>query len=177
MKKTFSSQFIAVTIMIVAAAFSRLVTNYFHVWNFTPLIAMSLFSGAMINDKRFAFLIPLAAMILSDLFLGFYEGILAVYGALLLITLFGFVLQNRISALNVILGSLGASAIFFLVTNFALLYPTILYPHTLQGVIASYTAGIPFLKNAVIGDVIYSGILFGGYELVIRKLLVPVKAA
>ena len=71
------------------------------------------------------------------------------------------------------LATLGSSIIFFLVTNFALFYPTMLYPHTVQGIMASYTAGIPFLKNAVIGDLIYSGILFAGYELVIKKFFTP----
>ena len=163
--------------MILAAAFSRLLTNYFRIWNFTPITAMALFSGALIRDKRFAFLIPLAAMIITDAFLGFYEGILAVYAALMLITLFGFLLQNRIKVVPVILASLGASCIFFLVTNFALIYPTMLYPHTWQGIIASYTAGIPFFKNAVIGDLIYSGILFGGYELVVKRFFVQERTA
>jgi hypothetical protein len=177
MKNKFSQQFLLVTIMILAAAFSRLLTNYFHIWNFTPITAMALFSGALIHDKRFAFLIPLAAMIITDAFLGFYEGILAVYAALMLITLFGFLLENRVKVIPVILASLGASFIFFLVTNFALIYPTFLYPHTWQGIIASYTAGIPFFKNAVIGDLIYSGILFGGYELVVKKLFVVERTA
>jgi hypothetical protein len=171
MKKNFSRQFVIVSIMILIAAFSRLLTNAFHIWNFTPITAMALFSGAEIRNKRFAFLIPLSAMIITDAFLGFYQGILVVYVALLVITMFGFILQNRVSIISVILASLGASAIFFLVTNFALFYPTMLYPHTWQGIISSYTAGIPFLKNAVIGDLIYSGILFGSYELVLKKSL------
>jgi hypothetical protein len=171
MKKNFSKQFIIVSILILIAAFSRLLTNAFHIWNFTPITAMALFSGAEIRNKKFAFLIPLSAMIITDVFLGFYQGILVVYVALLLITLLGFILQNRVNIISVVLASLGASAIFFIVTNFALFYPTMLYPHTWQGVIASYTAGIPFLKNAVIGDLLYSGILFGSYELILKKSL------
>ena len=176
MKKNFSSQFLIVSIMILVAAFSRLLTNKFEIWNFTPIIAMSLFSGAEVRDKRFAFLIPLTAMIITDAFFGFYTGILVVYSALMIITAFGFLLRKRVNVISVILGSLGASAIFFLVTNFALLYPTTLYPHTLQGIMASYTAGIPFFKNAMLGDLIYSGILFGSYELFFKKMLVPAKA-
>src|SRR6185503_2773463 len=113
MKKNFSPQFLIVTIMILVAAFSRLLTNEFQIWNFTPIIAMALFSGAEIRDKRFAFLIPLIAMLITDAFLGFYTGVLVVYSALMLITLFGFLLQNRVNVISVILGSLGASVIFF----------------------------------------------------------------
>lgn len=177
MKKNFSPQFLILAIMILAAAFSRLLTNKFEIWNFTPIIAMSLFSGAEIRDKRFAFLVPLIAMLITDVFLGFYTGILVTYSALMIITAFGFLLRNRVNVFSVILGSLGASVIFFLVTNFALLYPTTLYPHTLQGIMASYTAGIPFFKNALAGDLIYSGILFGSYELVLKKVLSPLKVA
>ena len=176
MKKVLTPQFLVITIMILAAAFSRLLTNAFHIWNFTPIIAMSLFSGAEIRDKRLAFLVPLIAMIITDMFLGFYQGILVVYAALLMITCFGFLLRNRIKVIPVILGSLGASCIFFLVTNFALLYPTMLYPHNWQGIMASYTAAIPFFKNAIVGDLIYSIILFGSYELILKKVLTPAKA-
>ncbi|MEO5673228.1 MAG: DUF6580 family putative transport protein [Chitinophagales bacterium] len=176
MKKINSPEFILVCTMIVAAAFSRLLTNYFQLWNFTPVIAMALFSGAQIRDKRLAFMIPLTSMLITDAFLGFYEGILSVYAALMMITAFGFLLHNRIKFIPVLLATLGSSVIFFLVTNFALIYPSFLYPHTLQGIIASYTAGIPFFKNAVIGDLIYSGILFGSYELVFKKIRVPAKA-
>ena len=177
MKKVLTPQFLIITIMILAAAFSRLLTNAFHVWNFTPIIAMALFSGAEIQDKRMAFLIPLIAMVITDAFLGFYQGILVVYASLMLITCLGFLLKNRIKVIPVILGSIGASCIFFLVTNFALLYPTMLYPHTWQGIIASYTAGIPFFKNAVVGDFIYTIILFGSYELIFKKVLTPAKTA
>jgi len=83
--------------------------------------------------------------------LGFMRGILVVYIALMLITAFGFILQNRVRILPVTLATLGSSIIFYLVTNFALFYPTILYPHTWQGIMASYTAAMPFFKNAVGG--------------------------
>lgn len=177
MRKILTPQFLIIAIMILVAAFSRLLTNEFHVWNFTPIIAIALFSGAQIRDKRLSFLVPLIAMVITDAFLGFYQGILLVYASLMLITCFGFLLKNRIKVIPVILGSLGASCIFFLVTNFALLYPTMLYPHTWEGIMASYTAGIPFFRNAVIGDLIYTLILFGSYELVFKKVLNPSKTA
>jgi len=163
--------------MILIAAFSRLLTNAFHLWNFTPIVAMALFSGATIRDKKLAFLVPLVAMVITDAFLGFYDGIFVVYFTLLAITMFGFLLQNRIKPLTVIGGSLGSSVIFYLITNFALIYPTWLYPHTMDGIIKSYTMAIPFFRNAIVGDLIYSAILFGSYELIKRTILAPEKAA
>jgi hypothetical protein len=176
MKKTISSPLLLAIGLILVAAILRLATNYFHIWNFTPIIAMALFSGATIRDKKIAFLIPLAAIILTDAIIGFYQGIFVVYFSLLLITFLGFLLQNRIKVVPVILGSLGASLIFYLVTNFALIYPTTLYPHTWEGIISSYTSAIPFFKTAVAGDLIYSGILFGSYELIRRKAFTTQKA-
>ena len=168
MKKTISSQLMLVIGLIIIAAGLRLITNYLHIWNFTPIIAMALFSGATVRNKKFAFIIPLAAIILTDAILGFYQGIFVTYFALIAITFFGFLLQNRIKVVPVILGSLGASLIFYLVTNFALLYPQALYPHTWSGIMDSYTLAIPFFKTAIAGDLIYSGILFGSYELIRR---------
>ena len=134
MLRKIPSHFWIVTALILIAALMRLLTNYFSIWNFTPITAMALFSGAAMKDKRMAFLIPLAAMLITDAIIGFYSGVFVVYFALLLITLFGLILRNRIKVMPVILGSLGASVIFYLVTNFALFYPTWLYPHSITGI-------------------------------------------
>lgn len=160
---------LAVALILIAAA-SRLVTNHFSLWNFTPITAIALFSGAVLADKRLAFLVPLCAMIATDAILGFYSGIFVVYFAFLLITCFGLLLRNRIKPLPVILSSVGASVIFYLVTNFALLYPTWLYPHTWTGIMSSYTVAIPFFRTALAGDLIYSIMLFGSYAVATSRI-------
>jgi hypothetical protein len=66
-----------------------------------------------------------------------------------------------------------------LITNFAFLYPESLiadqiigtYPHNLSGIMSSYAAGLPFLKNQILGDLFYSGVLFGGFTLLQRKFV------
>ncbi|MFI5134865.1 MAG: DUF6580 family putative transport protein [Chitinophagales bacterium] len=176
MKKIISSPVALSICLIVAAAVIRLLTNYFHIWNFTPITAMALFCGATVRDKKFAFIIPLIAIVLTDAIIGFYQGIFVVYFSLLLITLFGFLLQNRIRIVPVLLGSLGASVIFYLVTNFALVYPPTMYPHTMEGIIDSYIAALPFFRNAIAGDLIYSAVLFGSFALLKRKVFAPAKA-
>jgi hypothetical protein len=176
MKKLFASPLALPVLLVLLAAIVRLLTNYFHLWNFTPITAMALFCGATIRDKKLAFLIPLTTIILTDAVLGFYEGIWVVYAALLAITFLGFVLQNRLKVIPVLLGSLGTSLIFYLVTNFALFYPTWMYPHSMEGITASYTAAIPFFRNALIGDLIFSGILFGSYALLSRSVLLKKQA-
>ncbi|MBC8101141.1 MAG: hypothetical protein H7Z41_00955, partial [Cytophagales bacterium] len=83
-----------VYLLIVLAALSRLLP---HPPNFTPVAAMALFGAAMLPDKRLALLAPLAALLLSDLFLGFYgwEGMASVYGATLLVGLLGYLALGR----------------------------------------------------------------------------------
>ena len=65
---------------------------------------------------------------------------------------------------RILTSSLGASAIFFLVTNFAFLYSN--YPHDLHGIIQAYVNGLPFLRGTLLGDMFYSLALFGGYGAV-----------
>lgn len=176
-RKILTPQVIIIAAFVFAAAIIRLLSYQFEWWNFTPIGAMALFSGAYFKDKKMAFIVPIAAMILSDVFIGFYNGIQVVYIAMCIVVLVGFLLQNRVSVASVIGGSLAASVIFFLVTNFALIYPATLYPHTVAGIIESYTAGLPFFKNTIMGDLIFSAVLFGGYELVKRNVGAVAKAA
>lgn len=166
--KVFNASFLLLVTLIIVASLSRLLTNQFHIWNFSPVAAMALFSGAYFRNKSVAFVVPLIAMVITDAIIGFYPGIWVVYAAFLVITCVGFLLQNRIRIIPVIVASLSSSIIFFILTNFALFYPTTLYPHTLQGIIDSYVAAIPFFGNTVIGDLFYCCVLFGGYELIKR---------
>jgi hypothetical protein len=150
-------------IFIIAAAFLRLVP---HAPNFAPIGAMALFAGSYL-DRKTAFILPLSAMVLSDLFIGFdsLSSRVTVYGSFVLITLLGVWLKHHRSAKNVILASFCASALFFIVTNFGVWLTGTLYSKDLNGLVACYSAAIPFFRNTLAGDLFYSGIFFGGYEL------------
>src|SRR5437867_1888705 len=87
------------TAMICAAAATRLLP---HPWNFTPITAMALFGGARFADKRLAFLVPLAAMFLSDLMLGLHRHLPVVYGSFALIACLGFLLRGRRTTLGTV---------------------------------------------------------------------------
>ncbi len=153
---------------ILIGAIARIIP---HVPNFAPIGAMALFGGAYMNKKQ-AFILPILAMILSDLFIGFdnLPMRLTVYGSFLLIVAIGLWLKNHLNAKNVIFSSLGASVLFFVTTNFAVWAFGTMYPHTLNGLIESYLLAIPFFRNTLAGDLFYSGAFFGGYEFV-RNLL------
>jgi hypothetical protein len=76
--------------------------------------------------------------------------------------------------LKIITSSLGASVIFFLVTNFAFLYSN--YSHNLSGIIESYINGLPFLRGTLMGDLVYSVVLFGGLALVEKYQIFKIKS-
>ena len=144
------------TAVIVLAALARLVP---HPPNFTPVGAMALFGGACLADRRFALLVPLAALFLSDLFLGLHILIPVVYGSFALNVLLGRWLRSRRTVASTATVALIGSVQFFAVTNFAcwLLY----YPPTAEGFAACYVAAVPFFQNTVLGDAVFVTALFG----------------
>ncbi|MBA3649508.1 MAG: hypothetical protein H0W62_13320 [Chitinophagales bacterium] len=163
--KVFSSQFIILCLIILCASLSRLLSNQLHLWNFTPIAAMALFSGASFREKKYAFLVPLIAMVVTDFIIGFHPGIWDVYGAFAIITVIGIYLRNRVSVPNIILASLVSSLLFFFITNFFVWLGAGLYTQDAQGLGKCFAEGIPFFGNTIAGDLFYCGVLFGGYEL------------
>jgi len=155
-------RFTLVAGMIVAAAAARLVP---HAPNFSPLGATALFAGAHVADKRLAFVVPLAALLLSDLVLGFYSGQAVVYGAFALIVCLGFFLRGRCTPLRIASAALASSVLFFIVTNFAVWAAGVLYPRTLAGLGTCFAAAVPFFQNTLAGDLFYAAVLFGGFAL------------
>ena len=164
-----SPRFLILTILIILAALTRALPLLIpHIWNFTAIGALAIFSGAQFSNKSLAFIMPLAAMALSDLFIG--NGFsLVVYTAFIAMVICGFFIRKKVNAGNVVLSSVAGALIFFLITNFAFLYPTTLYPHNLSGIIASYIAALPFLNNMVVGNLVYSVILFGSFYLISKR--------
>lgn len=169
MKSTFlNSKFLLLSVMILAAALSRLLTNQLHLWNFTPIAAIALFGAAHFSDKKFAFLIPIIAMLITDAIIGFHPGMWDVYGTLVLITFIGFSLRNNVRVVPVVAISLLSSLIFFTITNFSVWLGSTLYPRTWDGLTTCFAAGLPFFGNTIAGDLFYCGVLFGGFEWVKR---------
>ena len=150
-----------ITAIIIFAAFTRLIP---HPPNFTPIIAMGLFGGAYLKDRRLVFLIPLIAMIIADAFLGFHGTMIWVYGSLIIISMMGILLKNRTTLKNCAVATLGGSLLFFLVTNFGVWIIGGFYEKSIGGLFKCYTMALPFFHNTLAGSVVYSAIIFGGYE-------------
>jgi hypothetical protein len=150
-------------VLILFAAFSRLIP---HAPNFTPITSLALFAGAYL-ERRLAFLVPLAAMLMSDLLIGFYNPVSMafVYASFLLIVALGFTMSNKVSAARVAGLSLAGAVLFFVLTNFGVwVVPNSIYPKTLAGLIDCYTMAIPFFRNTFLSSLIYSAAIFGVYE-------------
>ena len=140
-----------------------------HLPNFAPIAAMALFGGTYLN-KKYALLVPIAAMLISDRFIGFYNPwiMASVYGSFLLIGLIGMWLKNHKTVANIFGASLVGSILFFLVTNFAVwAVPGSMYLHNLPGLMQSYIMGLPFFRNTLMGDLFYMATMFGLYEIVL----------
>lgn len=169
---------IIASLLILIAAVSRVLM---YPYNFSPIIGMAIFAGAVIKDRRLAFALPLFAMFLSDILFelfttapGFWGwGQLAGYGILALITVLAFTMK-KIRVVTVAGYSVGASLLFFFLSNsaFFIFDNAIfhLYPQNFNGYIASLVAGIPFLKTGIIADLVYSTVLFGTYFLITNKI-------
>jgi hypothetical protein len=168
MNKTLITPRLLLIISVIAgAAFLRLIPH----WpNFTPIAGIALFGGTYLGRKHLALIIPFAAMLLSDLFLGFHQTMLAVYIGFAIIVGIGFLLRKRVGIITVLSASLVSSLVFFLVTNFASWQSGMMpYPMNFNGLIEAYVAGLPFLNNGILGDLFYNSVLFGGFYLVTQK--------
>ncbi|MBI4428717.1 MAG: hypothetical protein HY562_06325, partial [Ignavibacteriales bacterium] len=159
-------------VLILAAALSRLIP---HPPNFAPIAAMAL-AGGVYLDKRFAIIVPLAALLLSDAIIGFHSLMVFVYGSFLAISFIGLWLKSHKKPLPVFGAALASSCLFFVVSNFGvwLLADGSIYPRSIAGILECYIAAVPFFQNTVLGDVLYTGVMFGILELVNK--LVPVTA-
>ena len=153
--------------LIVLAAALRIAP---HPWNFTPVGAMALFSGALLKDRRLAFFFPLLALFLGDIFVGFHKLIPIVYASFLINVAIGLWLRDRRTVARISLATLLGAIQFFLVTNFAVWWLLNSYPKTTSGLAACYLAGIPFFWNTLAGDAFYAALLFGAFAFAERVI-------
>lgn len=142
-----------------------------HPANFTPVFAIALFAGYYL-PKKWAIILPITVMLISDLFIGFYDWKLmsVVYSCFILAGLIGLAIRKSRRVSSVITATLLVSISFFLITNFAVWLFSSWYAPNWSGLMLCYTLAVPFFKNTLMGNLFFTGILFGGYEML--KLLV-----
>ena len=170
-EKILNPRFIFITITILLAALTRLLP---HPPNFAPIAAIALLGGALYSNRVLAFVVPFAAMLISDAIIGFHNTMGSVYMAFGLIVIIGFTMRNNMKASSVILASLTSSILFFLITNFSVWYGSTFYSQDVTGLVTCYASALPFYSNSlfgsfflntILGDLFFSGLLFGLYYI------------
>ena len=156
---------IVILAMIGLAAVLRVMP---HPWNFTPVGAMALFAGAVVKDRRLAFIFPLVALFVGDIFVGFHKLMPLVYASFLVDVALGYWIRNRRTVARISGVTLVGAIQFFLVSNFADWAFLDSYPRTVAGLITCYAVGLPLLWNTLAGDAFYSAIFFGAFALAER---------
>ena len=145
--------------LIVILAFARLIP---HPPNFTPIIAVAIISGYFFKNFNLSALTLLVAMLISDLFIGFYENIIFVYLSLILITFIFHKISRKINFKNLFIYGFAGSVIFFVISNFgvwALGSPgvyDIAYEKNLNGLMQCYILAIPFFGNTFLSTLIFA---------------------
>lgn len=172
----FSLGFVVITAIVLALAFSRL---FPHPFNFSPVAALALFGGARYKSRVAAYMIPLAAVWSSDLvlnyayygrFVAFYDGAFVTYAAFALIVLLGSRALRYFSARKLLFTSLAASVVFFVVSNLGVWAFSGMYALTPSGLGACFAAAIPFFRNTLSGDLVYSFVIFYAFEFAGSKV-------
>ncbi len=173
-------EILIVALLVLTTAILRVVNAEAHLYNMVPVAALGLFSGSVLTNKKWAYMIPLTAMFLSDVGLNLFTTTPGFYGvsqivnylALGLVTLLGTALVKR-NTINVLGFTLGGSMIFFLVSNFGTFLQGY-YGYHFEGFTACYAMALPFYKsefsttifmNSFLGDIIFSAVAFGIFYL------------
>jgi len=183
MKQNTSHTLIITAVFLLAAALLRIINAETGWYHFTPIVAMSIFSGALLKRKPLAFALPLLAYLLTDIYMqivhhnGFY-GISQsfVYGAMLLVVLMGSFMKKK-NILNIAGFSIGGTLLFWLISNLGV-FVAGYYGISWEGLTTTYIMALPFyhnemattlFTNALVGDLVFSGVFFGCYALLSRS--------
>lgn len=156
---------VTLSILILGAALSRWIP---HAPNVTAITALALLGGAMTSSRLLTVLMPVAALLISDLLIGFHDKMLFVYVATALIALMAHGNLKSSTGYGKLAGaSFCASSFFFIVTNFGVWIMDSIYPSTAAGLMKCYWMALPFFGNQVLGDLAYTAVIFGAYKAVL----------
>lgn len=148
--------------LILMGAIARLVP---HAWNTTPVMAIALFAGAYL-PKRWGILVPLAIVAATDWIIGWHNTVAFTWAAFALCGSLGFWIRKKHTLGRIVVAALGGSVLFFLITNFGVWLVGELYPRTIDGLWACFIAAIPFFRNSLAGDLLYTAAFFGVPQLI-----------
>lgn len=173
-----NNNFWLITGLVSAAVIFRILSNTFFFFNFTPVIALALFSGAKFQDKKWSVIIPVVSLFISDIILSylnnfdlFHNTILFTYGSILLVILLGRSLNTeRLNIAKTAVFTLLSSLLFFVISNMGVWLFSNMYTLNLSGLTKCFVLAIPFLQKSIAGDLFFAVVLFGIYELLSNKI-------
>lgn len=149
--------------LVAFAVFARIAP---HPANVAPLAAVALFSGAVL-PRRWAVIVPVIAMVVSDLVIGLHPLVFYTWGSFAVIALASTRFLSRVSISKVLGSSVAASVLFYLVTNFGVWTQAQMYAMNGQGLVHCYINALPFFRATLLGDLFFSVTLFGLYALAV----------
>lgn len=165
MNNLFTPRFIFVISAVAIAALTRILP---HPPNFTAVGAMALLAGALVPNRLLSLVMPMAALFITDLVLGFHNTMWAVYAAVGITSMIGWMIGKRQNVLTITAGSLISIASFFFITNAAMwvvgFFTQGFYPTTAAGLGLALESGLPFLTNDIISNLLFTGIFFGSFH-------------
>jgi hypothetical protein len=164
------SRMLLLMAIVVVTALTRLLP---HPPNFSPVMAVSLFSGAYFMDKKYAILVPILAMFLSDIVIGFHDLMPVVYILMVAAVLLGTKLRNSFTFGRIFGYSVLGSVLFFMGTNLGVWATSGMYTKDLSGLALCFTAAVPFFQSSLAGDLLFTGVLFGLVYALERMSVVP----
>lgn len=167
-------------LMVVVAAIYRAIPD--RPWGFAPQFAMGIFAGALITDRKLAFALPLISLLLSDALyeilhrfgfteiVGFYSGMLENYLLIGSLTLIGFFI-NPNKASSIAKGCIASPTLFFFLSNTLTWMGNggLQRPKTFSGLVQALIDGLPFYGNSLVSTFVFAAILFGSYQLILRR--------
>jgi len=150
LKKNYNHYFWPICLILILS-FSRLIP---HPWNFTPVLATSIFAGFYFKEFFLSFFIVIFSMFLGDVFLGFHSTMIFTYISLIIAVLIGLFIKV-LSFKNILFSGLVSSICFFIITNFGVWLVTGMYDQSIDGLLTCYVAAIPFFSNTILSTLFY----------------------
>lgn len=166
-------EFVVALLFIIIGVSLRLLP---HPPNFTPIGALALFGGAYFS-KKIALIIPITTMVISDLFMGYYEPklMISVYISFIFCVVIGFGLNKKNDWKLIFRNSILSALFFFFLTNFSVWLFTPWYTKDFIGLTQCYLLALPFFRNTLLSNLLYATIFFGAYETarsIIKKKII-----
>ena len=162
--RNLSAYYLPISIILILS-FTRLIP---HPWNFTPVLAIGIFSGFYFKNLYLGLFIIIFSMFIGDLYLGFHSTMFFTYISLIAAVVIGCLIKHfKLS--EILLGGLASSIIFFIITNFGAWLTLEMYEKNLTGLFQSYVMAIPFFHNTLISTLLYLVVLKLLFNFSVRK--------